>query len=53
MTKEEIEQELMMYLGVSKIIWLPRGLYGILSKLCFIIYSVFLTFITLISDLQN
>ncbi|CAL9130011.1 unnamed protein product [Musa textilis] len=28
MTKEEIEQELMMYLGVSKIIWLPRGLYG-------------------------
>ncbi|KAJ8459890.1 hypothetical protein OPV22_032816 [Ensete ventricosum] len=28
MTKEEIEQELMMYLGVGKIIWLPRGLYG-------------------------
>ncbi|WOK92041.1 hypothetical protein Cni_G00732 [Canna indica] len=28
MTKEEIEQELMMYLGVSKVIWLPRGLFG-------------------------
>nr|GMC71871.1 agmatine deiminase [Ipomoea batatas] len=28
MTKEEIESELKAYLGVSKIIWLPRGLYG-------------------------
>ncbi|XP_039130604.1 agmatine deiminase-like isoform X1 [Dioscorea cayenensis subsp. rotundata] len=28
MTKEEIENELMCYLGVEKIIWLPRGLYG-------------------------
>ncbi|KAM0943159.1 putative agmatine deiminase [Dioscorea sansibarensis] len=27
MTKEEIENELMCYLGVEKIIWLPRGLY--------------------------
>lgn len=37
MTKEEIEQELMMYLGVRKVIWLPRGLYGnfkcVLNKL--------------------
>lgn len=28
MTKIEIEKVLMDYLGVSKIIWLPRGLYG-------------------------
>lgn len=28
MSKEEIENELKMYLGVKKIIWLPRGLYG-------------------------
>ncbi|KAI0511651.1 hypothetical protein KFK09_012281 [Dendrobium nobile] len=28
MTKEEIENELKMYLGVKKVIWLPRGLYG-------------------------
>ncbi|KAJ0965458.1 hypothetical protein J5N97_026596 [Dioscorea zingiberensis] len=28
MTKEQIENELMMYLGVAKVIWLPRGLYG-------------------------
>ncbi|KAF5730226.1 hypothetical protein HS088_TW20G00599 [Tripterygium wilfordii] len=28
MTKEQIEDELKAYLGVSKIIWLPHGLYG-------------------------
>ncbi|ONK79387.1 uncharacterized protein A4U43_C01F5840 [Asparagus officinalis] len=28
MSKEEIENELKMYLGVRKVIWLPRGLYG-------------------------
>lgn len=28
MSKEEIENELKMYLGVKKVIWLPRGLYG-------------------------
>ncbi|KHG15652.1 Agmatine deiminase -like protein [Gossypium arboreum] len=28
MTKEEIENELKAYLGVEKVIWLPRGLYG-------------------------
>ncbi|KAM7267790.1 hypothetical protein ACFE04_009956 [Oxalis oulophora] len=28
MTKEQIENELKKYLGVKKIIWLPRGLYG-------------------------
>ncbi|XP_019189754.1 PREDICTED: agmatine deiminase-like [Ipomoea nil] len=28
MTKEETESELKAYLGVSKVIWLPRGLYG-------------------------
>ncbi|OMO60903.1 Peptidyl-arginine deiminase, Porphyromonas-type [Corchorus capsularis] len=28
MTKEQIEDELRAYLGVKKIIWLPRGLYG-------------------------
>lgn len=28
MTKEQIEGELKMSLGVRKIIWLPRGLYG-------------------------
>ena len=28
MAKEEIENELMCYLGVEKVIWLPRGLYG-------------------------
>ncbi|KAL3512349.1 hypothetical protein ACH5RR_025066 [Cinchona calisaya] len=28
MTKELIEDELKAYLGVKKIIWLPRGLYG-------------------------
>lgn len=29
LTKEQIEEELKAYLGVRKIIWLPRGLYGI------------------------
>ncbi|KAL6177940.1 hypothetical protein ACLB2K_049461 [Fragaria x ananassa] len=28
MTKEQIEDQLKAYLGVTKIIWLPRGLYG-------------------------
>uniref|UniRef100_A0A2P2K7G7 Agmatine deiminase n=1 Tax=Rhizophora mucronata TaxID=61149 RepID=A0A2P2K7G7_RHIMU len=28
MTREEIEDELKMYLGVQKVIWLPRGLFG-------------------------
>ncbi|PIA57541.1 hypothetical protein AQUCO_00600330v1 [Aquilegia coerulea] len=28
LTKEQIEDELKMYLGVRKIIWLPRGLFG-------------------------
>ncbi|KAG0467550.1 hypothetical protein HPP92_019130 [Vanilla planifolia] len=28
MSKEDIENELKMYLGVKKVIWLPRGLYG-------------------------
>ncbi|XP_015883094.1 agmatine deiminase [Ziziphus jujuba] len=28
LTKEQIEDELKAYLGVSKVIWLPRGLYG-------------------------
>ncbi|KAE8688913.1 Agmatine deiminase [Hibiscus syriacus] len=28
MTKEQIEDELKAYLGVKKVIWLPRGLYG-------------------------
>lgn len=28
MSKEEIENELKIYLGVEKVIWLPRGLYG-------------------------
>jgi len=28
MTKEIIEDNLKKYLGVQKIIWLPRGLYG-------------------------
>ncbi|CAN0921897.1 Agmatine deiminase [Linum grandiflorum] len=28
LTKEQIEDELKKYLGVRKIIWLPRGLYG-------------------------
>eukprot|EP00262_Sarcandra_glabra_P001292 TRINITY_DN11323_c0_g1_i2.p1 TRINITY_DN11323_c0_g1~~TRINITY_DN11323_c0_g1_i2.p1 ORF type:complete len:296 (-),score=69.41 TRINITY_DN11323_c0_g1_i2:290-1177(-) len=28
LTKEQIEDELKLYLGVKKIIWLPRGLYG-------------------------
>lgn len=28
LTKEQIEEELMAYLGVTKVIWLPRGLYG-------------------------
>ncbi|KAM0943164.1 putative agmatine deiminase [Dioscorea sansibarensis] len=28
MTKEQIENELMCYLGVEKIIWLPSGLYA-------------------------
>ncbi|XP_072992620.1 agmatine deiminase-like [Typha latifolia] len=28
MSKEEIEHELKIYLGVTKVIWLPRGLYG-------------------------
>lgn len=28
LTKEQIEDELKMYLGVKKVIWLPRGLYG-------------------------
>ncbi|XP_078439593.1 porphyromonas-type peptidyl-arginine deiminase family protein [Wolffia australiana] len=28
MSKEEIEEELMLYLGVQKVIWLPCGLYG-------------------------
>ncbi|KAK8950272.1 Agmatine deiminase [Platanthera guangdongensis] len=28
MSKVEIENELKLYLGVKKVIWLPRGLYG-------------------------
>ncbi|GKB26938.1 agmatine deiminase [Tanacetum coccineum] len=28
LTKEQIEEELKSYLGVKKIVWLPRGLYG-------------------------
>uniref|UniRef100_A0A1D1YST1 Agmatine deiminase n=1 Tax=Anthurium amnicola TaxID=1678845 RepID=A0A1D1YST1_9ARAE len=28
MSKEDIENELKLYLGVQKVIWLPRGLYG-------------------------
>uniref|UniRef100_A0A0D6QX75 Agmatine deiminase n=1 Tax=Araucaria cunninghamii TaxID=56994 RepID=A0A0D6QX75_ARACU len=28
LTREEIEHQLRLYLGVTKIIWLPRGLYG-------------------------
>ncbi|XP_052180488.1 agmatine deiminase [Diospyros lotus] len=28
LTKEQIEDQLKAYLGVKKIIWLPRGLYG-------------------------
>ncbi|EPS63668.1 hypothetical protein M569_11111, partial [Genlisea aurea] len=28
LTKAQIEEELRAYLGVTKIIWLPRGLYG-------------------------
>ncbi|KAH7549234.1 hypothetical protein JRO89_XS13G0002300 [Xanthoceras sorbifolium] len=28
LTKEQIEDELKAYLGVTKVIWLPRGLYG-------------------------
>jgi agmatine deiminase len=28
MTKLEIENELKDFLGVSKVIWVPRGLYG-------------------------
>lgn len=28
MSKEDIENELKIYLGVKKVIWLPRGLYG-------------------------
>lgn len=28
MSKEDIENELKMYLGIKKVIWLPRGLYG-------------------------
>ncbi|KAL4341384.1 hypothetical protein GQ457_08G036810 [Hibiscus cannabinus] len=28
MTKEQIEDELKAYLGVKKVIWVPRGLYG-------------------------
>lgn len=28
MSKSQIEDELKAYLGVRKVIWLPRGLYG-------------------------
>ncbi|KQJ89993.1 uncharacterized protein LOC100825642 isoform X2 [Brachypodium distachyon] len=28
MSKDEIEKQLKIYLGVSKVIWLPKGLYG-------------------------
>jgi agmatine deiminase len=28
LTKDNIEEELKQYLGVEKVIWLPRGLYG-------------------------
>eukprot|EP00897_Mesotaenium_endlicherianum_P006356 jgi/Mesen1/5749/ME000292S04831 len=28
MSKQQIEQELCRYLGVRKVLWLPRGLYG-------------------------
>jgi len=28
MTKIEIENELKDFLGVTKVIWIPRGLYG-------------------------
>lgn len=29
LSKDQIEDELKTYLGVRKVIWLPRGLYGI------------------------
>lgn len=38
MSREEIEDELKMYLGVRKVIWLPRGLYGNHKYLFFICY---------------
>lgn len=28
MTKADIEEQLTQYLGVDKVIWLPRGLFG-------------------------
>lgn len=28
MTKDDIEKQLKRYLGVEKVIWLPRGLFG-------------------------
>jgi agmatine/peptidylarginine deiminase len=28
MTKQDIENELKNFLGVTKIIWIPQGLYG-------------------------
>lgn len=31
LTKEQIEDQLKAYLGVRKVIWLPRGLYGKMS----------------------
>jgi hypothetical protein len=38
MTKDDIEKQLKRYLGVEKVIWLPRGLFGTfrcsLSGLC-------------------
>ena len=33
LTREQIENELKAYLGVKKIIWLPRGLFGTSSPL--------------------
>ena len=40
MNKDEIEEQLKVYLGVKKVIWLPRGLYGILPSLfCIRLYS--------------
>jgi agmatine deiminase len=34
LSKDEIEEQLKLYLGVEKVIWLPRGLHGMFPSPC-------------------
>lgn len=51
LSKGQIEDVLKAYLGVKKIIWLPRGLYGTWSAFCAGLGSVVLKNIIIITNI--